>query len=138
MSVLIYFVECEVSSHVAGKSILNHQSSLNVFSFFTETQLIALEPTFRKWKIPKLKSKNITPVCYDTSSFLFIHLLCLSITSFLSIPLSFVFVSLVFDSVVSSSIIVASTFIWYQCHLFLPMLSRCLFCFYGHSFDSVF
>lgn len=57
--VYIFFVECGVDSNVAGKNSLNHQSSLGDYYFFTKTQLIALEPTFRKMKIYKMKLKSI-------------------------------------------------------------------------------
>ncbi|KAF3619443.1 hypothetical protein FXO38_32932 [Capsicum annuum] len=52
---------------VVGAKLSDNLSSLKKLSFFTVSQLIALEPTFRMLETSKFESQTLSPVIFDKS-----------------------------------------------------------------------
>ncbi|KAM3308139.1 putative protein isoform X2 [Capsicum chacoense] len=59
--------EMDVCGDIGGAKSSDNLSLLEKLSFFTESQLIALEPTFRKLETSKFKSQTLSSVIFDKS-----------------------------------------------------------------------
>ncbi|KAM3341167.1 putative protein isoform X2 [Capsicum galapagoense] len=59
--------EMDVCGDIGGAKSSDNLSPLKKLSFFTESQLITLEPTFRKLELPKSESQILLPVIFDKS-----------------------------------------------------------------------
>ncbi|KAF3640634.1 hypothetical protein FXO38_22056 [Capsicum annuum] len=59
--------EMDVCGGIGGAKSNDNLSPLKQLSFFTESQMIALEPTFRKLETPKFKFQILSPIIFDKS-----------------------------------------------------------------------